>query len=29
MLACHNYWHNALFYIEKGDFETALTIFDK
>ncbi|KJH51931.1 hypothetical protein DICVIV_01912 [Dictyocaulus viviparus] len=29
MLATHNYWHNALYYVEKGDHETALTIFDK
>ncbi|KAI3415527.1 hypothetical protein GPALN_005133 [Globodera pallida] len=29
LIACHNYWHVALFYIEKGDFETALTICDR
>lgn len=28
-LACHNYWHTALFYIEKGDYETALSLYDK
>uniref|UniRef100_A0A1I8C0Y0 Tetratricopeptide repeat protein 38 n=1 Tax=Meloidogyne hapla TaxID=6305 RepID=A0A1I8C0Y0_MELHA len=28
LLHGHNYWHNALFYIEKGDFESALTIYD-
>ncbi|KAK6732110.1 hypothetical protein RB195_016473 [Necator americanus] len=28
IIATHNYWHNALFYIEKGDYETPLTIFD-
>jgi len=27
-LASHQFWHNALFYVEKGDTETALTIFD-
>uniref|UniRef100_A0A1I7ZUJ3 Tetratricopeptide repeat protein 38 n=1 Tax=Steinernema glaseri TaxID=37863 RepID=A0A1I7ZUJ3_9BILA len=29
MLACHNYWHTALFYIEKGDYESALALFDR
>ncbi|CAD5210113.1 unnamed protein product [Bursaphelenchus okinawaensis] len=29
MIACHNFWHNALFYIEKGDYESALTIYDE
>lgn len=29
MLACHNYWHWALYFIEKGDYEAALGIFDK
>lgn len=29
MLACHNYWHWALYYIEKGEYEAALTIYDK
>ncbi|KAG8142743.1 hypothetical protein E2320_005949 [Naja naja] len=28
MLACHNYWHWALHFIEKGDYEAALTIYD-
>ncbi|KAF7248254.1 Tetratricopeptide repeat protein 38, partial [Varanus komodoensis] len=28
MLSCHNYWHWALYLIEKGDYETALTIYD-
>ncbi|XP_050392408.1 tetratricopeptide repeat protein 38 isoform X1 [Patella vulgata] len=28
MLACHNFWHWCLYYIEKGDYEEALTIFD-
>ncbi|CAL8292402.1 unnamed protein product [Boreogadus saida] len=28
MLACHNYWHWALYYIEKGDYEAALRVFD-
>nr|XP_051684107.1 tetratricopeptide repeat protein 38 isoform X3 [Oryctolagus cuniculus] len=28
MLASHNYWHWALFLIEKGDYEAALTIYD-
>ncbi|XP_025255653.1 tetratricopeptide repeat protein 38 isoform X2 [Theropithecus gelada] len=28
MLACHNYWHWALYLIEKGEYEAALTIFD-
>ncbi|KAM5289423.1 tetratricopeptide repeat protein 38 [Ctenodactylus gundi] len=29
MLACHNYWHWALYLIEKGDYEAALTIYDE
>lgn len=29
MLACHNYWHWALYYIERGDFESALDIYDQ
>ncbi|CAJ0945972.1 unnamed protein product, partial [Mesorhabditis belari] len=29
MLATHNYWHNALFYIEDGDKESVISIFDK
>nr|XP_006633848.1 PREDICTED: tetratricopeptide repeat protein 38 isoform X1 [Lepisosteus oculatus] len=28
MLACHNYWHWALYFIEKGEYEDALTIYD-
>ncbi|XP_068134316.1 tetratricopeptide repeat protein 38 isoform X2 [Hyperolius riggenbachi] len=28
MLACHNYWHWALYHIEKGEYEAALTLFD-
>ncbi|KAJ1361579.1 hypothetical protein KIN20_020862 [Parelaphostrongylus tenuis] len=28
ILAAHNYWHVALYYVEKGDYEVALTIFD-
>ncbi|KAL0968500.1 hypothetical protein UPYG_G00267690 [Umbra pygmaea] len=28
MLACHNYWHWALYFIEKGEYEAALNIFD-
>lgn len=28
MLAGHNYWHTALFHIEKGQHEEALTVFD-
>ncbi|XP_039396518.1 tetratricopeptide repeat protein 38-like isoform X1 [Mauremys reevesii] len=28
MLACHNYWHWALYFIGKGDYEAALTIYD-
>ncbi|NXY87846.1 TTC38 protein, partial [Alcedo cyanopectus] len=27
-LACHNYWHWALYFIEKGEYEAALTIYD-
>ncbi|XP_005104787.1 tetratricopeptide repeat protein 38 [Aplysia californica] len=29
MLACHNHWHWALYYLEIGDYESALSIFDK
>lgn len=29
MLACHNFWHNSIFYLEKDDYESALSIFDK
>ncbi|XP_051016111.1 tetratricopeptide repeat protein 38-like [Acomys russatus] len=28
MLASHNYWHWALYLIEKGEYEAALTIYD-
>ncbi|XP_017656514.2 tetratricopeptide repeat protein 38 [Nannospalax galili] len=28
MLASHNYWHWAVYLIEKGDYEAALTIYD-
>ncbi|XP_053440852.1 tetratricopeptide repeat protein 38 isoform X2 [Nycticebus coucang] len=28
MLACHNYWHWALYLIEKGEYEAVLTIYD-
>lgn len=28
MLACHNFWHTALYYIEPADYEKALSIFD-
>ncbi|KAK7091233.1 hypothetical protein V1264_008945 [Littorina saxatilis] len=28
MLACHNFWHWALYYIEKGDYQGALNILD-
>lgn len=29
MLACHNYWHWALYYIENGDYESALGLYDQ
>ncbi|KAE9553672.1 hypothetical protein FO519_003120 [Halicephalobus sp. NKZ332] len=29
ILACHNFWHNALFYIDKGDYEAALRVYDE
>ncbi|CAL1541985.1 unnamed protein product [Lymnaea stagnalis] len=29
MLACHNFWHWALYYIEIGDYDMALSIFDQ
>ncbi|XP_069484293.1 tetratricopeptide repeat protein 38 isoform X2 [Ambystoma mexicanum] len=29
MLACHIYWHYALYFIEKGEYESALTVYDK
>ncbi|KAK2172387.1 hypothetical protein NP493_966g00006 [Ridgeia piscesae] len=28
MFACHNYWHWALFYIEKGEYQSAIDIYD-
>ncbi|KAK7890894.1 hypothetical protein WMY93_022857 [Mugilogobius chulae] len=28
MLASHNYWHWALYFIEKGEYEAALSIYD-
>ncbi|XP_007250563.3 tetratricopeptide repeat protein 38 [Astyanax mexicanus] len=28
MLACHNYWHWALYHVEKGEYEAALKIYD-
>lgn len=27
-MACHNFWHLALYYAEKGDYEEALNVFD-
>jgi len=27
-LTCHNFWHWALYYIEKGDYESALNLYD-
>ncbi|CAB3404202.1 unnamed protein product [Caenorhabditis bovis] len=29
ILASHNYWHTALFHIEFGEYEDAISIFDK
>ncbi|KAJ8245410.1 hypothetical protein GJAV_G00270440 [Gymnothorax javanicus] len=29
MLASHNYWHWALYFIEKGQYEEALSIYDR
>ncbi|XP_033109119.1 tetratricopeptide repeat protein 38-like [Anneissia japonica] len=29
MIACHNYWHWALYCIEMGDYQKALDIYDK
>lgn len=29
MLACHLHWHDALFHIEKGEYEAALSTFDQ
>ncbi|KAE9416131.1 hypothetical protein Angca_007678, partial [Angiostrongylus cantonensis] len=28
LIATHNYWHSALYYVERGDYDVALTIFD-
>ncbi|XP_028666095.1 tetratricopeptide repeat protein 38-like isoform X1 [Erpetoichthys calabaricus] len=28
VIACHNYWHWALYLIDKGDYEAALKIYD-
>ncbi|XP_078424373.1 tetratricopeptide repeat protein 38 [Cetorhinus maximus] len=28
MLSCHIYWHWALYHIEKGEYEAALTLYD-
>uniref|UniRef100_A0A915B5C3 Tetratricopeptide repeat protein 38 n=2 Tax=Parascaris TaxID=6254 RepID=A0A915B5C3_PARUN len=28
MLACHNYWHTALFYLEREDYDTVLSYYD-
>nr|XP_006820357.1 PREDICTED: tetratricopeptide repeat protein 38-like [Saccoglossus kowalevskii] len=28
MLACHNFWHWAVYYIEKGEYTKALDIYD-
>ncbi|XP_029455900.1 tetratricopeptide repeat protein 38 [Rhinatrema bivittatum] len=28
MLACHIFWHWGLYFIEKGDYEAALTLYD-
>ncbi|XP_031563215.1 tetratricopeptide repeat protein 38-like isoform X1 [Actinia tenebrosa] len=28
MLACHNFWHWAIYHIEKGEYEAALGVFD-
>ncbi|XP_065665073.1 tetratricopeptide repeat protein 38 [Hydra vulgaris] len=29
MLACHNYWHWALYHVENGDYDSALDIYDQ
>lgn len=29
MLACHNYWHWALYHIEKGEYQAAVDIYDE
>jgi tetratricopeptide (TPR) repeat protein len=28
-LACHNYWHLALYHIERGEFSEAISIYDR
>ena len=28
-LACHNYWHLALYYIDAGNHEAAMDLFDR
>ncbi|KXJ23457.1 tetratricopeptide repeat protein 38 [Exaiptasia diaphana] len=28
MLACHNYWHWALYHIEKGEYDAAVDVYD-
>lgn len=28
MIACHNYWHLALFHLESANYETVLDIYD-
>ena len=28
-LACHNYWHLALYHIERGEFSEAISVFDR
>lgn len=28
LLACHNFWHWALYHIEKGETEAAIDLFD-
>jgi hypothetical protein len=28
MLACHNFWHLAVYWIEKGDYAAALELYD-
>lgn len=29
MIACHNFWHVALYYIEKEDYESAMAYYDR
>ncbi len=28
MLACHNFWHWAIYHIEKGEYQGAFDLFD-